>query len=144
MEAFKVVNTVKTIQAQTDYALIFDGNKGIYNANDGRQYQVPPPHKEDHPNIMVCYSNSGLFGSSDEAPLRTVADEVLASRDKGKVAGKGKRVGGYGEGRVCYDFVIVDKKNSEPGEEAPIGAYLDPETGEVVVVGEANYDKSVE
>lgn len=123
------VNTVKAIQSQSDYAMIFDGNKGIYNAKDGNQYKVPPAHKDDHPNIMVCYGNSGLFGSSDEAPLRVVANEVLESRGEGKIAGEGKRVGGYGEGTVCYDFEITEPK--------PIGAYLDEETGEVVVVGES-------
>lgn len=143
--AIDAVNAVKGLQAQSDYAMIFDGNQGIYNARDGKQYKVPPAHREGHPNIMVCYQQSGIFGASAEAPLRVVADEVLSQRQPGNQAGKGSRVGGYGDGTVCYDFVIekVVADNAEQQDSAqlaPIGAYLDEASGEVVIVGEHEHN----
>jgi len=110
-------------------AITYDvtSNDSIFNATDGNQYIVAK-HRFSDGKILACYQDSGVFGSSDEAPLRGAANDWLVQNKPGKIAGDSNSMSGVFDARVCYEFVLEDQQG--------IGAYLDEETGDVVVVGE--------
>jgi len=108
-------------------------NDSIYNAPDGNQYTVAK-HRFSDQKVLTCYNDSGVFGSSDEAPLREATNDWLAENQPGKVAGESNKLAGIVDAKICYEFVITEPQ--------PIGAYLDEETGEVVIVGEENLEKA--
>ncbi|MCF4173914.1 hypothetical protein [Vibrio sp. McD22-P3] len=124
-----VYNAVKAGQLQADYDLILR-NSAIYNSDNGSQYSIPVPHNESRTKMLVCYNQSGIFSASDSGELREVANEWLSKNKPGKLAGDELNRSGVWDSRTCYEFDIVDIQ--------PIGAYLDEETGEVVIVGESH------
>ncbi|AIW16069.1 Lipoprotein [Vibrio tubiashii] len=102
-------------------------NDSIYNAPDGNQYTVAK-HRFSDGKVLTCYNDSGIFGSKEEAPLRAATNDWLAENQPGKIAGESNKLAGIVDAKICYEFVIAEPQ--------PIGAYLDEETGEVVIVGE--------
>ncbi|WCP69878.1 hypothetical protein LYZ37_17875 [Vibrio tubiashii] len=138
-------------------------NDAIYNAPDGHQYRVAK-HRFSDNKLLACYQNSGIFGSKEEAPLRGATNDWLAENQPGKIAGESNKLAGVFDAKICYEFVIaepqpvgayldeetgevviVGEQETAPAEEEqlqPIGAYLDEETGDVVVVGEANLEQT--
>jgi len=126
MSGCSIYNAAKSAGQLMDYNTL--SNDTIFNSQDGSQYMVAPHRNEDVAKIMVCYNNEGVFGSSAEEPLREVANEWIGENREGKVAGESKDRSGTWDAKVCYEFDVVEPQ--------PIGAYLDEETNEVVVVGE--------
>ncbi|WP_139312609.1 hypothetical protein [Vibrio panuliri] len=122
-----VYNTVQDVSMLMDYKV---GNESIFNSEDGSQYIVSPHRDEAQQKVLACYQNSGVFSSTEEQPLRDVANEWLRINQPNMQATSSKNRSGVWEARTCYEFEYEAMPQ-------PIGAYLDEETGNVVIVGEA-------
>lgn len=126
----EMINMTRAAGLMADYNLLATG-ASVFNSQDGSQYLIPPPHESTKDKMLVCYTNEGLFSDTDEKPLRDAANEWLQQNKPYMVAGAGENRSGVWESRTCYEF--------QYGEQVqPIGAYLDENTGEVVIVGETN------
>ncbi|WP_104046440.1 hypothetical protein [Vibrio jasicida] len=125
-----VYNAVQDVSMFMDYEV---GNETIFNSDNGSQFIVAKHRNESENKILVCYQNDGLLGSTAEEPLREVANEWLGKNyDMQFAATESKNRSGVWEARTCYEF-HYEQVEARPH---PIGAYLDEETGEVVIVGE--------
>lgn len=125
-----VINMAKAGGLMMDYNLLAVGD-AVYNADDGNQYRVPPAQSSNTNKMLVCYQTSGLFSDTQEAPLRSVANEILNKQNAH--AGESENRSGVWESRTCYEFIIKPIEQTQP-----IGAYLDEKTGKVVIAGESN------
>jgi len=121
-----IYNDVQSARQAVTYDVL--SNDSIFKATDGKQYTVAK-HRFSDGKLLACYTNSGVFGSKEEAPLRAATNDWLAENQPGKMAGEANKMAGIVDAKVCYEFIIADAAQ-------PIGAYLDEETGEVVIVGE--------
>ncbi|MCL9777371.1 hypothetical protein [Vibrio methylphosphonaticus] len=121
-----VYNMAKEVSQMINYDVT--SNDVYFNSSDGSQYLVAPNRNKEKHQILVCYNNEGLFSYTAEEPLRAVANEWLEQNRDGAIATEGNKNSGVVEARVCYEYLYEAPQ--------PIGAYLDEETGEVVIVGE--------
>ncbi|SON48780.1 hypothetical protein [Vibrio tapetis] len=123
-------NMAKAAKLQSDYNLLTGQNEAIFNSDNGNQYMIPAAHDERHPKMLVCSQINGLFVEVTEDDLREVANEFLTKNKPGLEAGAGEEQSAVANQKICWEFEI--------NQPQPIGAYLDEETGEVVVVGQSN------
>lgn len=123
-------NMVKGAGIMMDYKTL--GTDVIFNSDDGSQYRVAQSRDESANKLLVCYQNSGIFSDTAEEPLRSAANEWVEKNrpESNDVAGESINRSGVWDSRTCYEFSLEQRK--------PIGAYLDQDTGEVVVVGESH------
>ncbi len=129
-------NLAKGAALMKDYNLLATGD-AVFNSNvQQRQFLIPIPYAVNKDRILVCYNDAGIFGSTDEQPLRDAASEWLElNRDFHTVIVDSQDKSGIWDSRVCYEFTYQQAQ--------PIGAYLDEETGEVVIVGEQRLQETV-
>ncbi|PSU45161.1 hypothetical protein C9J12_24055 [Photobacterium frigidiphilum] len=149
----EAINMTRAAGLMLDYNLLASG-ASVFNSQDGSQYLIPPAHDSNKDLMLVCYTNSGLFSDTEEQPLRDAANEWLSQNKDGMVATASKNRSGVWESRTCYEFQYENKElmaqisrasgayihdyETKTEKEQPIGAYLDEETGDVVIVGETN------
>ncbi|OAN18135.1 hypothetical protein A3K86_04330 [Photobacterium jeanii] len=99
-------NMVQAGRIAADYNILAGQGAAVFNSQNGSQYLIPKPYNEEHPRMLVCYTNGGLFGSKDEAPLRDVGNEYLEINRPGFHLGEGVERSGTWDSRTCYDFEI--------------------------------------
>ncbi|GAM56019.1 hypothetical protein JCM19231_5656 [Vibrio ishigakensis] len=122
-------NLVKGAALMKDYNLLAAGDAVFNSERLQEQFSIPNPLAGNIDRILVCYNDAGLFRSKEEGPLQEVAEEWLQmNKDFNTLITESKDKSGVWDSRTCYEFTYQEVK--------PIGAYLDEETEEVVVVGE--------
>ncbi|WP_104046315.1 hypothetical protein [Vibrio jasicida] len=114
-----------------DVSLLMDyESEAIFTSENGSQFIVAEHRNDIENKLKVCYQDDGVYGFEAERTLREVANEWLEKNHETPfVAVEGRERTGVWEARTCYEFHYEQKMS-------PIGAYLDEETGEVVIVGE--------
>ncbi|MCW8330845.1 hypothetical protein MD588_18800 [Photobacterium sp. SDRW27] len=108
MSGCEAINMTRAAGLMLDYNLLA-GGASIFNSQDGSQYLIPPAHDSNKDRMLVCYTNGGLFGDTNEQPLRDAANEWLAQNKEGMVATAGKNRSGVWESRTCYEFHYENK-----------------------------------